>query len=302
MSAILGIKLGKNAVDTWNQKDFRIDTQHTEIYKVLMTTGTGLTGQLWEAAQENLVANVVGLPRIGTDSVILPGAFCIQRSFQEVGPATWEVECTFDNTQKRGDDSTPANEPWDIDPEWSWGSENMEVPLTYDAQDPTRGITNSAGEPLPPTTTQIAIPVLTIRRAELAFNDSIIDTYVNKVNSTAYWGRAAGKALMAGITAQTAKKDYTKYFNVEYTIKFSPLPEGWAFKPLDEGSYYWNGGVGTGTKVPFGDDAFQQVIGNLNGSGGKNASPLTPSFVTPAYNRYNKVNFNTLNLGPFTWA
>jgi hypothetical protein len=302
MSAILGIKLGKNAVDTWNEKDFRIDTEHTEIYKVLMTTGVGLTGQLWEAAQENLVANVAGLPRIGTDSVILPGAFCIKRSFQEVGPATWEVECTYSNIQKRGDDSDVNNNPWDIDPEWTWGYENMEVPMTADAQDSTRGITNSAGEPLPPVTKPIAITVLTIRRAELSFDDSIIDTYVNHVNSSTYWGRAAGKALMAGITAQTAKRDYTKYFNVEYTIKFSPLPEGWAFEPLDEGTYYWQGGVGTGRKVPFGDDAFQQVVGNLNGSGGKNSNPLTPSFVSPPYNRYDEVNFNALNLGPFTWA
>lgn len=302
MSAVVGIRIGKNATDTWNEKEFRIDTQHTEVYTVIMTTGTGLTGSLWEAAQENTVANVAGLPKVGTASSILPGAFCIQRTFTEVGPATWEVACTYDNTQKRSDATTVNNEPWELDPEWSWSFENMDVPLTADAQDATRGITNSAGEPLPPTTTPIAITVLTIRRAELDFDDSIIDDYVNKVNDATFWGRGPDKALMAGIQANPARRDNTKYWMVEYVIKFNPLPDGWKFKPLDEGTYYWVGGVGTGVKVPFGDDAFQQVVGNLNGSGGKNTNPLVPAFVDPPYARYDKIDFDTLDLGPWTWA
>ena len=301
MSAVVGLRLGKNSTDTWNEKEFRIDTEHTEVQTVIMTNGPGLTGGLWEAAQENLVANVVGVYKVGQVSLILPGAVAISRVIREVGPATWEVEVVFSNVQKRSDAVNPQNEPWDLDPEWSWSYENMEMPLTADAQNAARGITNSAGEPLPPSTTQLAITVLTIRRAEATFNDSVIDDYVNHVNSSSFWGRAKNKALMAGITANQARRDLTKYWMVEYVIKFSPLPDGWTFKPLDEGTYYWSGGVGTGIKIPFGDDAFQQVVGNLNGSGGKNTNPLTPSFVTPPYNRYDEVNFNTLSLGPWTW-
>jgi hypothetical protein len=301
MSAVIGIRLGVGAVDTWNEKEFRIDTQHTEVVTVVMTNGTGLTGGLWEAARENLVANVVGVPKIGDPSTILAGAFCIQRSFAEVGPATWEVTCVYDNTQKRGDTTTIDNEPWDLEPEWSWSSETMEIPLTYDAENPSRAITNSAGEPLPAVTTPIVIPILTIRRAEQSFNDSIIETYSNKTNSASFWGRAAGKALMASVTANQARRQNAKYWTVEYVIKFSPLAEGWKYKPLDEGTYYWQGGVGTGIKTPFGDDAFQQVVGNLNGSGGRNTSPLTPVFVSPPYARYGTINFNSLSLGPWTW-
>ena len=302
MSKVVGIRLGPTAQDTWNEKEYRIDTTHTEIHTVVMTTGTGLTGSLWEEARENIVANVSGVPKIGQASTILIGGVCVGRSFKEVGPAVWEVECTYDNTQKRADLTTEFNEPWELEPEWSWSFENMELPLTYDAQDPTRAITNSAGEPLPASTTPVAIPVLTIRRAELGFDDAIIEDYVNHVNSTAFWGRDPDKALMAGITANPARRDDVKYWMGEYVIKFNPLEDGWKFKPLDEGTYYWVGGVGTGVKTPFGDDAFQQVVGNLNGSGGKNTSPLTPQFVDPPYNRYDSANFNTLNLGPWTWA
>jgi hypothetical protein len=301
MSAVVGIKLGKGSVDTWSDSEFRINTQHTEIYTVIMTTGLGLSGTFNETAEENLVANVVGVPRIGTESAILPGAFCIQRDINEVGPATWEVTALFDNTVKRADASNVDNNPWDLEPEWGWSSENMEVPLTFDIEDPTRAIQNSAGESLPPISTVITIPVLTIRRAELDFDDSIIDEYTNKRNSTGFWGRAKDTALMASIRATQAKRTTQKYWDVEYVIKFCNLPEGWNVKLLDEGTYYWVGGVNTGIKQPFGDDAFQQIVGNLNGFGGKNTTSV-PAFVDPPFRRYDKADFNTLNLGPWTWA
>lgn len=302
MSQVVGIRVGVNSQDTWNERDYRIDTTHQAVYTVIMTNGLGLSGGFDESARENLVANVIGVPRIGTVSPILAGAYCVDRTITEIGPATWEVTCTFDNSQKRADTSTTNNEPWNIDPEWSWSFENQEVPLTYDIETPTRAIRNSAGESLPPLTTTIAIPILTIRRAELSFNDNTIDQYVNKRNSASFWGRAADKALMAGITATQEKRQDAKYWLVEYVIKFNNQPEGWNVKVLDEGTYYWVGGVGTGQKVPFGDDAFQQVVGNLNGSGGKNTNPTVPAFVSPPYRRYDKIDFNTLNLGPWTWS
>jgi hypothetical protein len=91
---------------------------------------------------------------------------------------------------------------------------------------------------------------------------------------------------------------------VEYQFKFwSNNGEGWKIKLLDEGTYYWSGGSkGTGAKVPFGDDAFQQTTGNLNGSGGKNTSLTTPVFISPSFNRYKSANFNDLQLGPWSWA
>jgi len=302
MSLWVGVRIGANASEVWDNKDRRVNTRHTEVHKVVMTTGAGLSGSLDYEAREDEVALVSGLPWVGINSTILPGAWCIERSFDEVDPAVWEVTCVFDNSVTRAEDGANSEtgepiEPWDLTPEWEWGSESLEVPLLKDAEDPTIAITNSAGEPLPPTTTQIAIPILTIRRAEKPFNPAVITTYTNKRNSTTFWDAGEGKVLCSGITAQPAKKDTFKYWNVTYTFKFKMDEDGWDFYPLDEGHYYL--GIGD-IKIPFGDDAFQQIVGNLDGSGFINTSGI-PAFAGP-YHRYDKANFNTLDLGPWTWA
>lgn len=301
MSMVVGINFGRNGRDSWNDDQLRIDTEHTIVYKVVMTTGAGLSGSLWEGATEYNVAQVSGVPSIGSLSALVAGAYCIDRQFNEVGPSVWEVECQFSNVAKKASEAQASNQPWDLEPTWKWTSENIEVPLTFDADDPTKAIANSAGESIAGSTTVIALPVLTIRRFELGFSDSTIRNYTNRRNESTFWGYAAGKALCSSITADQEKRDNTKYWSVEYVFKFNVTDYGWDLLLLDEGTYYWSGGSpGSGVKVPFGDSAFQQVIGNLDGSGGKN-NTTTPAFVGP-YRRYKKAEFNSLNLGPWTWA
>lgn len=300
MSMVVGINLGRNGRDSWNNEQLRIDTEHTVTYKVVMTTGSGLTGSLWEGATEYDVAQVSGVPVIGSLSAIVAGAYCIDRQFNEVGPAVWEVECQFSNVSQKASEAQTSNEPWDLEPTWRWSFENMEVPMNYDVQDPTIPVTNSAGERIVGATTVATIPVLTIRRFELAFSGDTILDYTNHVNSTTFWGAGADKVLCAGIAAEQEKRDNVKYWSVEYVFKFFMFEDGWTLKLLDEGTYYWVGGVGTGKRVPFGDDAFNQIVGNLDGAGGKNLTS-TPAFVGP-YNRYKSKDFNTLTLGPWTWA
>jgi hypothetical protein len=313
MSAVIGLRVGPNSRDTWNDSQLRIDTTHTAIYTVIMTNGVGLTGGLNEAARENTVANVLGVPRIGTDSPILPGAVCVDREINEVGPATWEVTATFDNKVKKAAeafDGDEEREPWDLEPTWSWGSETIEVPMTYEVPlpgDDPRAITASTGEPLGVITKPISVPVLTIRRAELSFDRSVITSYTNRTNSSPFWDADEEFVLCSSIVANPEKKYAQKYWMVEYVFKFSPLEEGWKFRAHDEGTYYWsdpeaNGPIYTGgIKKPFGDDAFQQTIGNLDGFGGRNTTG-TPAFVDPAYRRYPTANFNSLSLGPWVWA
>lgn len=301
MSMVVGINLGRNGRDSWNNDQLRIDTEHTIVYKVIMTTGTGLSGSLDESANEYSVSLVSGVPSIGSLSALVSGAFCINRQFTEVGPAVWDVECTFSNTSKKASEANSSNEPWDLDPTWRWSSENIEVPLVFDADDPTKAIANSAGESIAGATTVIALPVLTIKRFELGFSDSTIRNYTNRRNEATFWGYDAGKVLCSSITADPEKRDNVKYWGVEYVFKMNTTEYGWDLLLLDEGTYYWSGGSpGSGVKVPFGDSAFQQVIGNLNGAGGRNTT-TTPEFVGP-YKRYKKADFNSLNLGPWTWA
>lgn len=313
MSMVVGIKPGPNSKDTWNEEQLRIDTEHTAIYTVIMTNGAGLSGGLNESARENTVANVLGVPKIGTDSPILPGASCIDRDITEVGPATWEVTAVFSNKVRKATeafDGDTEKEPWDLEPTWNWTSETIEVPMTYEValpgEDP-RAITASTGEPLGQLTKPISVPILTIRRAELAFDKNKILQFTNHTNSSSFWDADDESVLCASITANPEKKYAQKYWMVEYVFKFSPLEEGWKFLAHDEGTFYYSDPEPAGAiyiggkKLPFGDDAFQQTIGNLDGMGGRNVSG-TPAFVEPAYRRYPVANFNSLSLGPWTWA
>lgn len=298
MSLVVGIKLGRNGRDSWNDEQMRIDTQHTIVYKVVMTTGSGLSGSLDESANEYAVALVSGVPGIGSVSALVAGAYCIERQFNEVGPAVWEVDCLFDNTVKRADEAD--QEPWELEPTWRWSFETLEVPLFYDADDPTIAITNSAGERIIGASTAITVPVLTIHRFERPFDESVIQDYVNTRNSEAFWGADPDHVFCAGINADPEKKDGLKYWSVEYVFKFNNTEYGWGLRLLDEGTYYLGDDLDWGKQIPFGDSAFQQIIGNLNGNGGKNTSGV-PAFVGP-YNRYPAKDFNDLDLGPWTWG
>lgn len=285
MSSVLGIRFGVSSSETYNQTERKVDTTHSATYLVQMDS---------ETSRENSVALVPGVPFIGMPSPIMPGAYCISRGISEIGPRVWEVEAEFSTSIDGGEpDDVPS---WDRQPEWSWSFETVEEPLLFDAQDDTVAITNSALEPLPPVGVPVAIPVLSIKRSELSFSPDTILDYVNKVNSSSFWGAAAGKALMAGISANQKKEQGFTVWDVSYTIKFKMDTHGWKLRLLDQGTYYWSGAVGSSQKIPFGDDAFQQVVGNLDGSGGKN-STTTPEFVT--YERYDSSDFNTLDLGPW---
>lgn len=284
-ATLIGITFDCSASETYNQEKFRIDGEHTATYKIRTDD---------EDDREDVVITAPGCPYIGMPSTILPGARCIERQINEVAPRIWDVEATFSQNFISDPDE---EDPWDRTPEWSWSFETVDEPLLYDAQDASKAIQNSAGEGLPPLTRPIAVPVLTISRYELNFNPEDILNYVNFVNSSVFWGAAAGKVLCAGINAsQETYKEYDMW-KVTYTFKFKMDTHGWTARILDQGSYYWTGTVGSSEKKPFSDDSLNPIVGNLNGSGGKNTT-TTPSFVS--YNRYDEVDFNDQNLGPWS--
>lgn len=283
---VIGLRFGVGSDEKWNPEKLRIDTTHQATYVVWMDS---------ESARENLVASVSGVPYIGMPSPIISGAVCVSRRINEAGPRIWEVEAEF---SQQYDTEPEEADPWDLAAEWSWSCEQQEEPLLYDAVDNTKAIVNSAGEPLPPISRQIAIPVLTIKRAEETFSGSTLLDYVNKVNSSTFWGAPAYTALMADISASQTSHEGVKYWEVTYQIKFNLLiTAGWRARLLDHGTYYWSGAaINVGSKIPFGDDAFQQVLGNLDGNAYRNLTG-TPAFVT--YNRYETANFGSLSLGPW---
>lgn len=287
MSYVAGVRIGINTNQSWNEDQFRIENDRTKVYVVVMDD---------PAAEEDDVASVSGVPPIGSyDSIV--GGFAKERSFTEIAPGVWEVSVTFDNTFKQPENTGPDLdvEPWDMEPTWSWSSETIEVPAFKDAITGDAFI-SSAWEALPPVTRPLTVPVLTIRKAAETFDEGDIEEYTNTTNSTAFWGWAQDKAYMFAINANPEKKGTTKFWRLEYVIKFRQ--DKWTIELLDQGTYYRD--PLTLDKIPFGDAAFQQVTGNLDGTGFRNDTG-TPVFRGP-YNVVGRKNFNLLDIGPYTWA
>lgn len=278
---LAGITFGCSSDEQYNQEKYRIDGSHVAVYKFVSDS---------EADREDDVASATGCPAIGDASTIMSGARCISRRITEVDRLVWEVEAEFSQNYK----TTPSDTaPWSRDPEVSWSFETVEEPLLFDAQTTTKAIQNSAGEGLPPISRPIAVPVLTISRYETSFSASTILSYVNFVNDATFFGASAGQALCSGISATKETQQGTDCWKVTYTFKFKMDSYGWTARILDQGSYYWTGTVGSSEKKPFSDDALNPIIGNLDGSGGKNAT-TTPVFVT--FERYDEADFSTLSL------
>lgn len=283
---LIGIRFGVNASQSFNFSSQQIDGSHTATYVVQSDD---------ESDRENTILLTPGLPVIGSDSPILAGGKCVSIDCNEIGPKAWEVECEFETTSGTNTEPTESD-PWDLLPNYHWETEVQEEPVTHDALNPTLAIRNSAGEPFPPILAPRPFPVLVISRTELTFDPDTILNYVSFVNSQEFWGAAAGEALMSHIEARQKQYKGQRVWEVTYRIKFNRSESGWALRLLDQGTYYWTGTVGSSTKKPFGDGFFQQIVGNLDGSGGENTT-TTPEFVT--WTRFDQVDFNTLDLGPW---
>lgn len=286
MATLHGIRFGVGARERYNESTQTIEIEHSATYFVEADN---------EDDRELEISLTSGLPKIGSASIVYPGAYCMSRDIREVGPKSWEVECLF-STVSRSTEEPDDRKPWDRTPTWTWSTDNVEEPLLYDADDNTVAIANSALEPLPPVGVPVAVPVLTIKRTKLTFSPDEILNYCNTRNELSFWGAGAGKAWLADIQASPVVIEDVKAWEVTYVIRFKMDDYGWKLRLLDQGTYYWTGTVASSQKKPFGDDAFQQVVGNLNGSGGKNTT-TTPEFVE--YNRFREADWTDLDLGPW---
>ena len=282
---VLGVQYGVTSSENFDLEKSRTDASHDAVYVVKMDSDT---------ANQDDVAAVAGVPQIGTPSPWLSDAYCISREIDEQSPGIWNVTATFKNNLE----VEPGEDPTSILPKWSWGFEVVEEPLLADAIDLEKPIENSAGERFPTVTSPVAIPVLTITRNEAGFNGQTILNYMNRCNSLPFWGADPKQALMAGITASQAEIDGQTVWSVQYVIKFKMDEYGWLLRLLDHGHYYKGAPDDDGVygKQPFGDTAQQQLLGNLDGNGNKNKTDV-PVFLD--FNRFDIVNFNDLNLGPW---
>lgn len=233
----------------------------------------------------------------------LRGAICKGRDANEmhrithpvtgVPAALWVIRANFDSRL----DPTEPEDPTAKTPIVRWHGETEEEVLEEDAitGDP---VETAAKEPIL-ITTPFVMPVLEIRRYELyPFDPNIMLNYSHRTNSTDFWGAPEGTALMLPMEVDEETIENVKYCVVTYRIKFKIKPdvaEPWQARVLHHGFKY-RSAAGAEPEV-YMDKHGNPATVNLNDDGTLLPAAADAKFLT--FNRFKKVNHNTLTLGPF---
>lgn len=233
-----------------------------------------------------------GVPLLGS---FTNGAWLRRKTPKEVDSAAllWEVTLEYDS------EYSPEDRGRTVD--WYWGAENLEITLTKDVITGLP-IVNSANEPII-ITTNIPIPVLTVRRLETSFDPNTILLYMNRTNSVPFYGAPQDTALLADIRDEPAEYDGQLVRQVTYVIKFNLLWDeenqnylGWTSNPLNIGTRYFETANDDSTvKIYFKDGVQTTTFLNLDGTArDESLSPIYLQFY-----KHLRTNLNSLNLGPF---
>lgn len=304
MGTVLGEKVGRELGAELEQKGklWLLNREFSRTYYVVADT---------DSETEDSIRGSAGIPPL---FLITNGAVCKKHNVKETGqvahPITgvsttlYEVTCHFDTKVDSEDDQSPENK----NPEIRWYAEQDEEVLEEDAitGDPIRTV---PGEPII-LTHPVPRPILEITRYELSpFPPLTILQYMGRTNSKTFYGAPEGTALMMDIRAEREFLDdgngnQIPYERVSYIIKFRIVEKDvgngfekdtWKTKTLHEGTLY--------LESPTSVEAAQYKIDgdpartNLDEDGailGPNDDPYYLRF-----NRFQKVDFNKLNLGPF---
>ncbi len=289
-----------------------------------------LTDNLVEGEPEVQVAT--NLPLIG--QTIYKGYVCSSKTVTQtctirrhpvysVPCALYEVECTFNNQIESGQGGGYPIEPTDPlqkRPVIRWSAELIDRDFPFDLN--WAPIGTQTGEPVSIDRQQV-VPVLEITRMEeYPFNPTNYLTYANKVNSHTFYGASAGQAWMAPMEVDEEIINGKPYNRVTYRIKFDFLGfpntgftvtlvagapgatwatlastdwSPWDSVVLHEG-YLYRETAGV-APVQGGKQGDKRKF-NLKADGTiAVAGSDLPRFVR--YKTKERVNFNTLNLGPF---
>ena len=218
-----------------------------------------------------------------------------------VATILWCVTIELDSDLDQDDDETPTNRT----PVVRWTGETEDELLE---EDPITGepIQTDADEPII-ITTPIVLPILEIKRYETyPFDPDTMLSYSHHTNSTEFWGAPTGSAVMMPMEVDEETIEGTKYCVVTYRIKFKIKPnaggssggenEPWKARVLHHGFKY-RPAPGE-PPVAAEDKHGNPITVNLRNGTGERLDEGEPAEYK-AFNRYEKIDFNALALGPF---
>lgn len=302
MPKLLGVKDGSLSAkrELEDRNGFKINRKKFSTVYYVLADDTGDT-------EDDVIFLTAGLPQVGS---LVNGAFAVSHQAKEsqtvIHPVTafltvlWEVTVEFDSNFDPEEDGQ-EEDPTDITPTIRWSGETEEEVLESDAIT-AEAVVTAAGEQIL-VMAPIVLPILEIKRYEIyPFDPDVMLDFSNRTNSTPFWGAPVGSALMLPMEADEEKIEGIKYALVTYRIKFKIKPgvdEPWKARVLHQGTMHRDPDfVGPDPPAIRAVDKFGNPITvNLGSNGLKLGDDDPPEYLE--FNRYQKADFNVLNLGPF---
>jgi hypothetical protein len=244
-----------------------------------------------------------GLPQPGevyqTRRSAVAGLYCVERTPNRDGRSrNWIVECLFAPAPP-GSNLLPENQQ--IDPVFEpveMSTDDVSRVKKLDRDRTGAFILNSAGEDFQePVTKEQYFPTLTVEK-NLPVTFDILShklAFVGKTNSASWFGYGADQWLCGSIAARVATKRTPSNLTFVYlatTYQLALKTDTWNETRKDQGYNYRSGPDDALT--PFRNAYQQNVLGNLNGSGGQRAAGLDPLELT--WYPHEQADFSGLNL------
>lgn len=190
------------------------------------------------------IRSTSGLPKVGLSTYSFEGesdlrAICKKKSPRRdtKQPLVWFVRCDFDDDpssqseENEEDDTDAVDRPVIV----TWDSEYGEEILYKDFSSPRKPIVTPVNNMFdPPPVKKVIYPVCVIERYEATFTPATILTYEDHVNADPFYGAAAGRVLMAKITAKQVIEDAIKLWLVTYRLRFAIHEDGFTMMPLNQ--------------------------------------------------------------------
>jgi hypothetical protein len=244
-----------------------------------------------------------GLPQWGqiyqTSRSAVAGLYCAERTPERIGRGlTWRVTCSY---EMAGVSGNPLPENQEIDPVFApveMSTDDVARVKKLDRDRTGAFIVNSAGEDFQdPVTKEQYFPTLTVEK-NLPVTFDILShklAFVGKTNSASWFGYGADQWLCGSIAARVATKRTPSNLTFVYlatTYQLALKTDTWNETRKDQGYNYRSGPDDALT--PFRNAYQQNVLGNLNGSGGQRAAGLDPLELT--WYPHEQADFSGLNL------
>lgn len=201
-------------------------------------------------------------------------------------PQKWEVEAEY----------TAEPDPLTLPAEVKESTEKVQKVRERDIDGLLIGST--ASEPFEPASEfpRRRLVIEVTKNLPVVEAENISSNYLDRVNLTEFMGYAVGTVLLDEYGADVVqRRGFPDYKRARF--KFVIDPEGWLYRPLDQGTYYWVAGVPP-TRRMFVEPATGRPLTNpqpLDGAGAALATNGTPVYLE--FRVHDNAEFNALGLG-----